>query len=128
MVPRHAVLDVELPDGSSAHIDLEVVDLIEALWKKGMTTYFSCQGTPNRSTTVGHRDRLGYVMLRRDEASMAFLRAVLDEYVVFRDDIPALWSVDFDYNPSYGGSRFCIRFPNDHIESFTQFAQGYTIH
>ena len=102
-------------------IDVGMLSLVDALHKRGVLTYFSCQGEPNDSTTTEASRDLAYVMMRQDSLSMGVLAYLMSNYPVFENVEPTLWQIKFDHNPGYGGSRMSWFFPHNKIQEITEF-------
>lgn len=75
-VRRHETRVVTVGD-RSAEIDLELVELIEALWRMGIDTQFSCQGQFGPAHDP-RPDPWGYIMFPDVEDLRAFLRCFDD--------------------------------------------------
>jgi hypothetical protein len=67
--PEHAYVVRRSPDGFSVEIDREIAPIIEALWKRGITTTDSCQGP---SGERGH----GYIQFATATDAQRFLSAL----------------------------------------------------
>lgn len=102
-------------------VDIQLVPLIDILHKRGILTYFCCQGNPCSGTTVADTEHLAHVMMRRDQNSMGLLCYLLANYPAFEDYTATLWEIQFDQNLEYGGDRMIWRFPNHEIDIVTEF-------
>lgn len=117
---KHA--QIQITDGTNfARVDVGVKDLILSVWKFGVKTQWSCEGSIEHKdqTCWEARHNRAYISMTRDGCSLELINTLMHEFPAVAPGRKISWEISLDHHREQG-SRICFRFPPQDIPKLTE--------
>ena len=123
--------------GEIFEVDSMLVPILTELWKKRITTYWSCQGDSITETDMSDIS-LSYILMKRDRNALRLVSHIEKNLNEFKTALKFTWLPDengifnlpkelrannysIEYDDGDFGPRLCIRFPFEYIPHMKEF-------